>query len=261
MSVKSRSGQPRHVLVTGAGRNIGRRIAEVLADRGDRVTLNARSSAQITEVADRIRHLGGDATARVADVGNVPEVRALVASAAEQYGPVDVVVHAASARVHRPFLEISLQEWTGSHDVVLNGGFALAQATLPAMVERGWGRLLMFAGVGAERFDPERAPTVSAKQALIALTKVLAREFASDGVTANVVSPGIIDTQRGPWTSSSGDGEPEVEAMYRSRAARIPAGRMGTADEVSDLVAFLTSDSAGFITGQVIRINGGSYVG
>lgn len=247
------------VLVTGAGRNIGRDIAEAFARRGDQVVLNARSTEQIEAVVGALRGEGAQAIAAAGDVADADAVRRVVATAEEAFGPVDILVHCAAVRVHRPFTEMSAEEWSLPLRVGLDGAFHCAQATLPSMVARGWGRIVNIAGVTGQTGSANRAAVVTTKSGLIGLTKALAREFAGTGVTANAISPGLIGTERGEWTSL-GDNTIST-AHYAERAKLVPVGRMGRIDEVTAACLYLCSPEADFVTGQTLNINGGLYMG
>lgn len=247
------------VLVTGAGRNIGRDIAEAFARRGDRVVLNARSPEQVGAAAETLQQEGAQARAITGDVADGEAVRRIVTEAEEHFGPVDILVHCAAVRVHRPFLQMSKDEWDLPLAVGLDAAFHCAQATLPGMIEKGWGRIVSLAGVTGQTGAANRAAVVTAKSGLIGFTKALAREFAGTGVTVNAVSPGMIATHRGEWTSL---GDANVTAAhYEERAKTIPVGRMGGLDEVTAACLYLCSDNASFVTGQTLNVNGGLYMG
>ena len=248
----------RTVLVTGAGRNIGLAVAGAFAAGGDQVVLNARSADAVEKAADIVAD-GGRAVGIASDVSRQQDVRELVAGTEEAFGPVDVLVHCAAIRVHRDFLEMSVDEWRTPLAVGLEGAFHCAQAVLPKMVERGWGRIMNIAGVTGQTGAARRASVVATKSALIGLTKALALEFAATGVTVNALSPGLIDTERGEWTSL-GDQHATTE-HYAKRSKQIPVQRMGRLDEVTAACRYLASDDAGFVTGQTVNVNGGMYLG
>ncbi|TDE07444.1 SDR family NAD(P)-dependent oxidoreductase [Jiangella asiatica] len=248
----------RTVLVTGAGRNIGLAVARQLAAAGHRVALNARSAQAVEAATEAIVADGGSAVAVPGDVADGAAVRAAVDRAGSAFGEVDVLVHCAGIRVHRDFLDLSDDEWSTPLRVGLDGAFHCAQAVLPAMVRAGWGRLVFVAGVSGQTGAAHRASVVTAKAGLIGLTRALALEFAATGVTVNAISPGMIDTERGPWTSQ-GD-QATTAAHYAGRVGRIPLGRMGRLDEVTAAVEYLVSEQAGFVTGQTLNVNGGMYL-
>lgn len=245
----------RTVLITGAGRNIGLHLAETFAADGHRVVLNARSRDAIETAAEAIRRHGGHALAHATDVRDRTAVRRMVARATEEFGGVDVLVNAAVVRVHASVAEMTAEQWRAPLDVVLDGAFNCVQACLPHMVAQGWGRIINLGGITGQTGAPNRLGVVTAKSGLMGFTKALALEVAANGITANVVSPGAIDTDRGEHTSG-GDQE-LVQQHYAQAAARIPVGRMGTMRDVAAACRYLAADDAGFVTGQTLAVSGG----
>lgn len=248
----------RTVLITGAGRNIGRHLAESFAAAGYAAVVNAHSSDAITEVAEGIEGSGGRALAIPADVRDPAQVEEMVEQATATFGGVDVLINCAVVRVTMPIEETSLEHWRLPQDVVLDGAFNCSKAVLGQMRERSWGRIINMAGVSGQRGSMHRIGTVTAKSGLLGFTKALARETASQGITVNAVSPGLIGTERGDHTSV-GDPE-EVAAHYAKRATEIPVGRMGRLEEVAAACAYLASDEAAYVTGQTLSVNGGLYM-
>ena len=236
-------------LVTGSGRNIGRATVLQLAREGAHVVVNARSNRQEAEaVAREARDLGVKAVPVLADVGKKAEVEALAARALSEFGRVDILINNAAIRPHKPFTEVTAQDWEHVRGVVLDGAFYLTQAVIPSMVKNGYGRILFFTGDGAFTGGSGRAHVSAAKMGLVGMARALASEFAADNIRANVVSPGSIDTRRD---------NPE---WYQGRvpgASGIPLGRQGHVDEIAATCLFLVSDDGGFITGQTIHVNGG----
>ena len=249
----------RTVLVTGAGRNIGLAIGEAFARSGHQVVLNARSADVVEAAAAAIVADGGRAVGVAGDVSDRGSVQRVVSAATEAFGQVDVLVHCATVRVHRSFLEMSDEDWRAPFAVGLDGAFYCTQAVLPGMIEAGWGRIVNIAGVTGQTGAANRAGVVAAKAGLIGLTKALAREFATTGVTVNAISPGLIDTARGAWTSL-GDQAATAE-HYGKRVQQLPVGRMGRLEEVTPAAEYLAGDDAGFVTGQTLNVNGGLYMG
>lgn len=249
----------RTALVTGAGRNIGLAVGRAFAAAGHNVALNARSEDTIKEAAASLSDLPGQVIGLAGDVSKREDVDRVVATTEYELGHIDILVNCAAVRVHRPFQELSLDEWNISLQVGLTGAFHCTQAVIGGMVDRGWGRVISIGGITGQTGAPNRAGVVATKAGLIGLTRSLALEFAPTGVTVNCVSPGLIDTERGEWTSLGDSGV--TEQHYEERTKRIPVKRMGRLDEVVAACTYLASDDAGFVTGQTLNVNGGLYLG
>lgn len=239
----------RVALVTGSGRNIGRAVALRLAAEGADVVVNARSDAEEAEsVAEEVRSLGRRAISVLADVSDPEQVEAMVARAIESFGRVDLLLNAAAIRPHKPFLEMSREDWERVRGVILDGAFYCTQAVLRSMVEHRFGRVVFFVGDGAWAGTPERAHVLAAKMGLVGLCRSLATEFARYDIRLNVVSPGRIDTTRdASWYPTPMD-----------RADDIPLGRLGHVSDIADACIFLVSDDSKWMTGQTVHVNGGS---
>ena len=247
----------RVALVTGAGRNIGRAIARDLARAGHLVVLNGRRSEPLETVRQEIEADGGRALVVPADVSSPGAVDAMAARVLEEVGAVDVLVNNAVVRSQRPLQEMPVDEWRAVLDVGLTGAFLCTRAFVPRMTEGGWGRIVYLAGVSGQSGVANRIGVSTAKAGLIGMTRAVAAEVAGTGVTANAISPGGIDTDR--RDAALGDPD-EVRAHYERRAALIPVQRRGTVGEVAALCRYLVGDEAGFMTGQVLNLNGGTVM-
>jgi 3-oxoacyl-[acyl-carrier protein] reductase len=237
-------------LVTGSGRNIGRATVLKLAAEGAHVVVNARSNqAEVDAVVREAQALGVTAIAVIADMGRKDQVEAMAARALSEFGRVDILINNAAIRPHKPFIEVTDEDWETVRGVVLDGALYLTRAVIGSMVKHGYGRILYFTGDGAFVGGSGRAHVSAAKMGLVGFARALASEFAPHNIRVNVVSPGIIDTQRA---------HPE---WYQGRvpdAKGIPLGRQGKPEEIAATCVFLVSDDGGFITGQTIHVNGGS---
>jgi 3-oxoacyl-[acyl-carrier protein] reductase len=238
-------------LVTGSGRNIGRATVLQLAREGAHIVVNARSNrAEADSVAREARELGVKAIAVIADMAEKEQVEAMAAAALAEFGRVDILINNAAIRPHKPFLELTDQDWEHVRGVVLDGALYLTRALVGKMVENKYGRILFFVGDGAfSGRGSGRAHLSAAKMALIGLARGLASEFAPHNIRVNVVSPGSIDTRRD---------NPEWYGGRPPDAAGIPLGRQGKVDEIAATCVFLVTEDGGFITGQTIHVNGGA---
>jgi len=231
--------------VSGSGKNIGRGIAVRLAELGADVIVNGSSDeTACAETASLIERAGRQAFVVMGDMGHADDVARVTKAALDRFGTVDILVNNAARRPHKPFLEMTDDDWNSVIDPALTGAFRTARSFLPGMVDQGWGRVINFAGMKAIRGYFEGAPISAAKHGVWGLTKALSTEFASRGVTANVISPGQIRK----------DG---LEEDDPKRAARIPAGVMGVSSDIAAVAGFLASPEARFVTGQMIAVNGG----
>jgi len=238
-------------LITGSGRNIGRATTLKLAREGAHIVVNARANqSEADAVAREVRDLGVKSLAILADVAKKNEVDALAARALDEFGRIDILINNAAIRPHKPFTEVTVQDWERVRGVVLDGAFYLTQAVIPSMVKNGYGRILFFTGDGAFNGVSGRAHVSAAKMGLVGMARALASEFAAHNIRANVVSPGSIDTRRD---------NPEWYQGRVPNAAGIPLGRQGHVDEIAAACLFLVSDDGGFITGQTIHVNGGAH--
>jgi len=240
-------------LVTGAGRNIGRAIALGLARDGFAVVVNVRSSvAEGQAVVDELQALGTPALLCAADVTQQPAVQAMMAQITQHFGRLDVLVNNAAIRREAPIADITLEAWRDTLAVVLDGAFFCAQAALPLLRQSPAGAVINIGGLTAHTGALNRPHVVTAKAGLVGLTRALAHDLAP-GVTVNCVSPGMISTVRNSTTTS---GTPQHHAVHHPLLER-----RGTADEVASMVCYLVSDNARFVTGQVMHVNGGTYLG
>lgn len=240
----------RAALITGSGRNIGRASALALAEMGMNIVLNgSKNSAACEIVAKEAEALGVNAIVAMGNVGSVSDIEAIVTSANEAFGGVDVLVNNAAVRPTSPFLETDEDEWERILNIDFHSSRRLSKAVLPHMVKQGWGRIINFAGMNAIHGYNGRAPVSVSKHASWGLTKSLAKEFGAKGVTTNIISPGPIRPD---------EAEPEMREHIESMVGRVPVGRLGEAEEVAAMVALLASENGAFINGQLLQVNGGA---
>jgi 3-oxoacyl-[acyl-carrier protein] reductase len=240
----------RAALVTGAGRNIGRACALALAEDGFNVAINGSSDRAACEaVAKEAGKFGVETLVVMGDVGKADDCQRIAGEAIKKFGAVDALLNNAAVRPNKPFLEMTEAEWRRVIAVDLDAAVWLARACLPGMVQKGWGRIVNFAGMNAIHGHAGRTPVSVAKHGVWGLTKALAMEFGPKNITVNTISPGPI----APDT-------PQANASAQARAqsiARVPLGRMGTPAEVAAAARLLVSEAGGYINGQMIQVNGG----
>lgn len=241
-------------IVTGSGQNIGRSIALFYAREGANVVINGhRNQALVEQVVGEVRALGGKALGIMADVADPEAVAGMVRQATEAFGAVDIAVSNVSIRRLQPFLDITVDDWHNTLNTNLNSCFYMARAVIPGMKARGWGRLIHISGVdGFAGHIPTRAHNIVCKSGMHAFAKAIAVEFGEFGITANTVSPGSLDTTR-DWSQYPPN-------WVEMRKAQIPVRRLGTADEIAEACLYLAGPNSGFVTGQVIHVNGGQYM-
>jgi 2-hydroxycyclohexanecarboxyl-CoA dehydrogenase len=244
----------RTALVTGAASGMGLAIAHELVGRGDRVALLDRNAEGVEQVADGLLAAGGKVVAVPVDVGERASVDEAVARTRAELGPIEIVVTAAGIAPHRFFSDITLDIWEQVIRVNLTGTFNCIQAALDDMVAGSWGRVVTVSSFAGQAGAPKMADYSAAKGGVISLTRSLAKELASQGITVNSISPGTIDTPMFRSEPTEGD---TVDA--ERVAAMVPAKRLGSAEEIAATCAFLTSEGAGYVTGQIVGVNGGLY--
>jgi 2-hydroxycyclohexanecarboxyl-CoA dehydrogenase len=246
----------RVAVVTGGASGMGRSVCIHLARGGHSVVVTDVDADGAKRVAEEIVAGGGRAQACQMDVTDRAQVDDAVHTARKEFGPVGILVHSAAVSKKEPFVEMTVESWNRVMTVNLTGTFHCVQAVVTDMLEARWGRVVLISSSSAQRGSPGMAHYASSKGGVIALTKTLALEFASAGLTVNNIAPSIIDTPMVRKQQAEG-AVPSSEAMARA----VPVGRMGTGDDVAAACCFLCSEEASYITGQTISVNGGSFVG
>jgi 2-hydroxycyclohexanecarboxyl-CoA dehydrogenase len=227
-------------VVTGGASGIGRAVAERLRNDGFRVAV-----LDLTPTDDGLGH--------VADVTDRAQVDSAIAAVREEFGPILVLVNAAGVEGFKKFSSMSFQEWSKVIDVNLNGVFHTIQAVLPDMVEEGWGRIVNISSSSTHSGQPFMAHYVAAKSAVNGLTKSLALEYGPSGITVNAVPPGFIDT---PMLRSAEERH-LLGGTVEDHINRTPVRRVGRPEDIAAACAFFVSEEAGYITGQILGVNGG----
>jgi 3-oxoacyl-[acyl-carrier protein] reductase len=239
-------------LVTGASQGIGRACAIELAKAGARLALAARNESKLTEVAAEITAAGGTAQTFIIDMADEESIKAGAKAALAAFGTIDILVNNAGITKDTLLLRMKRADWDSVLSTNLTGIYVLTQALVSSMMKARWGRIINMTSIVGETGQAGQANYAASKAGLIGFTKAIARELASRGITSNAVAPGYIET------AMTGVLEPkQLEAML----SQIPLGRAGTEQDVAHAVRFLASDEAAYITGHVLDVNGGMYMG
>jgi NAD(P)-dependent dehydrogenase (short-subunit alcohol dehydrogenase family) len=230
----------KNAVVTGGGSGIGQAVAHRLRADGMNVAILDLNQSD----ADH---------SYVADVTDRAQVDTALDAVRAKLGPVTVLVNAAGLEKFKRFTDISFEEWQRVVDVNLNGVFHCIQAVLPDMIEAGWGRIVNISSSSTHSGQPYMSPYVAAKSAVNGLTKSLALEYGPSGITVNAVPPGFIDTPMLRKSEERG----RLGGTVQDHIARTPVRRVGTPEDIAAACAFLISEEAGYITGQILGVNGG----
>ena len=239
-------------LVTGASRGIGEVIAVRLAKAGAKVVVNYRTGADdASRVVGTIVDLGGEAFASVGDVSQESQVESMVKQTVQRWGQLDILVNNAGITRDKLLLRMTAEEWDDVINVNLRGAYLCTRLVLTHMIRQRRGRIINMSSVVGLSGNPGQANYAASKAGLIGFTKAVAREVASRNITVNAVAPGYVAT---------GMVEQLPEDVRKGILSRIPMARFGLPQDVAEVVAFLCSDAAGYITGQVIGVDGGLAV-
>lgn len=245
----------RVAVVTGGASGMGEAACHELGRRGHKVAVLDVSGEAAERVCEDLRAEGVSALAVTADVADRPAVEEAFAKVRSELGRVTILVTSAGIVAFAPFCEITPQSWSRTIDVNLTGTFHCCQVAIPDMVAAGWGRIVMISSSSAQRGSPGMAHYAASKGAVITLTKSLAREYAAAGITVNNIPPSGIETPMHHQSQAEGH-LPSNEEM----AQNIPVGHLGSGEDIAAAVGFLCSEEAGFITGQVLGVNGGAVM-
>ncbi|MFZ0837138.1 MAG: SDR family oxidoreductase [Xanthobacteraceae bacterium] len=245
----------RVAIVTGSSRRIGRATALALANAGAALVINAsKGKLEAQAVADEIAAAGGQAVAILADVAQPDQAAALVQGAVEAFGRLDILINNAAVRRRVPLAEITHAEWRTVTGIILDGAFFCAQAAAPHLIQSGHGRIINIGGWANFAGAAQHAHVLAAKSGLVGLTKALAHELGPSGVTVNLLSPGLVET-------AEDDPKRVAERRVNFSLERIPLRRVGAPDDISQAVVSLAGDAMAYVTGAIIHVNGGLYMG
>ncbi len=244
--------QGRIALVTGAAQGIGRAIATELAAAGATLVLADVNEAKVNEAATELAATGATAAAFVVNVSDEASIDAGAKAILDKFGKVEILVNNAGITRDNLMLRMKRAEWDSVIAINLTGAFLLTQALLSPMLKNRWGRIVNIASVVGRAGQAGQVNYAASKAGIIGLTRSLAREVASRNITVNAVAPGYIET---PMTAVLS------EEVTKAMLATVPLGRRGTPQDVANAVKFLASDAASYITGHVLDVNGGMFMG
>src|SRR5689334_16267443 len=242
----------RVALVTGASQGIGRACALALAEGGALIALAARNEEKLGAVAKEITDKGGQAATFRMDVSNEADVKSAVKAAIERFGKIEILVNNAGVTKDTLLMRMKKADWDSVIHTNLSGAFYTTQAVISSMLRPRWGRIINISSVFGQTGQAGQANYAASKAGLIGFTMAIAREVASRNITVNAVAPGFIETA---MTSGLG------EDFKQNALKMIPLARIGTPDDVASAVAFLASEDAAYITGHVLKVNGGMLMG
>jgi len=246
------SVQGRIALVTGASQGIGKACALELASAGATVALAARNEGKLAEVVTEIEAAGGQAAAFALDIASEESIKKTAKEVLARFGKVEILVNNAGITRDGLMLRMKRADWDEILTTNLTGAFLLTQAVLSPMLKNRWGRIIQISSVVGRTGQAGQVNYAASKAGLIGMTRSMAREVASRGITVNAVAPGYIET---PMTAVLN------EEQRAAMMAQIPLGRPGTDRDVAQAVVFLASDAAAYITGHVLDVNGGMFMG
>ncbi len=238
-------------LVTGSTRGIGKATAEKLAEAGATVIVTGRSEDRAREVAKEIKEKTGSETFAVGlDIGVKESIESAFKRINDEFGTVDILVNNAGTNRDTLFIRMKYEDWEEIIRINLTGTFLITQLAVKGMLKKRWGRIINMSSVVAFTGNMGQANYSSAKAGLIGFTKTLAKELAGRNITVNAIAPGFIETD---MTDSL------PEDIRQEYLKQIPIGRFGKPEDVANVVLFLASDLSGYITGEVIHVNGGMF--
>lgn len=247
-------GTKRVVVVTGAGAGIGLGIAQRFARDGHPTAMLDIQSEQVEAEAEKLRATGAKIFSRAVDVANRGQIDGAYADIRRELGPISIVVPNAGVARFAPFVDMTIEQWQDVIDINLTGAFHTLQAAVADMISARWGRIITISSHAGQSGGPQQAHYSASKGGVIGMTKALARELAPQGITVNTIPPSVVETPQMHRSISAGEFPLEMIIPM------IPLGRAGQPADIAAACAFLASDDAAYITGQVIGVNGGMYI-
>lgn len=240
-------------LITGSGQNIGKGIALALAKSGFNIIINgSRHREPLEQLQNQITAMGQEAYIAMADIGDTAELDAMIAQIMTSQGGVDVLVNNAAIRPQAGFLDMQDADWERVMDVNYRAALTLCRAFLPGMTNQGWGRIINFSGMNSQRGYMGSSAVAVSKHAVWGLTKALAMEFASKGVTSNIISPGIFPPE------NLCERDQPTKDRFAALAEANPTKTLGHPDHIAEMIVYLVSESGSYVNGQMLQINGGA---
>ena len=244
----------KNAIVTGGSRGIGKAIAIALAKEGINVALTYKTNREkALSVVEEIESKSNRAIFIKLDQRSREDIRKVIEEVHKKFGKINILINNAAIAQEKPFETITDDDWDNMIAVNLRGPFILCQEVIPDMIEQGWGRIINICSVGGQLGGINQVHYAAAKAGLINLTRSIARIYSTYGITSNAVSPGLVDTDMVAEELTTPAGKEKVRS--------IPIGRIATAEEIANVVVFLASEKASYITGQTINVNGGMYFG
>ena len=239
-------------LVTGASQGIGRACALKLAELGAMVAVAARNQEKLNELVGQITAAGGQATAFALDVSDEEQIKSVFKAVIAQLGKIDILINNAGITRDQLIMRMKRADWDAVLNTNLTSAYLCTQQAIGSMLKQRWGRIINITSIFGQTGQAGQANYASSKAGLIGLTMAVAREVASRNITCNAVAPGFIETAMTAGLS---------DEFAQKAVEMIPLGRVGTAEDVANAVAFLVSDEASYITGHVLNVNGGMLMG
>ena len=246
----------RVALVTGGSQGIGKAIALKLAQEGASVVIAARGRELLDQVAQEIRAAGGTVHAVQADVSHDAQCKMLIEECVKTFGRLDILINNAGTSATGEFESVTDEAWQADFDLKLCAAIRLARLAIPGMKANRWGRIINVTNIGAKQPRAKSMPTTVTRAAGLAFTKALSKEFAPDNILVNTICIGLI--KAGQHERKAAKAGISVEQLYETLGKDIPLGRVGRAEEVANVAAFLVSEAASYVTGSSINLDGGA---